>query len=103
MRTYTEAVTEEYNWITKSKNKMFDEAYASGKALDTELRDLFNLASFLHSELYRHGKFADNFFHIMEELKSVLGDYQRAIRGEQLPAHIQELVAEERKGLGFRY
>jgi len=103
MRTYTEAMTEEYNWITSTKNKMFDEAYASGKALETELRDLYNLASLFHGELYRNGKFADNFFHIMEELKGVLGDYGRAIRGEQLPAHIQEIAREEREGFGFRY
>lgn len=103
MRTYEEAVTEEYNWITKTMDELWEEAYQAGKVLEPELRDLYNLASLFHSELKTNGQFSKNFFHIMEELKGVLGDYGRAIRGEKLPEDIQKLIQEERQGFGFRY
>lgn len=103
MRTYDEAVQEEYTWITKTMDELWNEAYEAGKVLETELRDLYNLASLFHSQLKVNGQFSKNFFHIMEELKAVLGDYGRAIRGQKLPDHIQQMVQEERQGFGFRY
>lgn len=80
MRTYIEAVNEEYDWITSTINELWEEAYESGKVLDSEPRKLYNHAIFLKTQLKVNGEFNKDFFHIMEELKGVTGAYMRAIR-----------------------
>lgn len=80
MRTYIEAVNEEYDWITSTINELWEEAYESGKVLDSEPRELYNHAVFLRRQLKPNGEFSKDFFRIMEELKGVTGDYMRAIR-----------------------
>ena len=103
MRTYTEAVTEEYTWITETMQNIWNQAFDANAIYDPEVVYLHDLAVTFHKELKVGEEYADNFFRIMEELKGVLGDLGRAIRGEKLPDHIQQMVQEERQGFGFRY
>lgn len=79
MKTYTEAVNEEYNWITLTLAETIHAATKAGNASDAEVARLRGLALELHAELMVDEKPAKNFFHIMEELKGVVGDLSRAI------------------------
>lgn len=101
MRTYTEAVTEEYDWITETITELLQEAFNAGKHEDLEIIKLGSQAWGLHSRLRTEDGYATNFFQIMEYLKGILGDLGRAIRDEKLPAHIQAMLEEERRGFGL--
>lgn len=103
MRTYTEAAQEEYDWITETIRDMWNQAFDANKIYDLEVIRLERLARKFHNRLRQGDDFAPDFFHTMESLKAVLGDMGRAIRGEQLPAHIQKMIQEERAAFGFEY
>lgn len=79
MQTYTEAVTEEYNWITVTLAETIHSAVKAEIESDPEVARLRGVALELHGELMVDEKPAKNFFHIMEELKGILGDLSRAI------------------------
>jgi hypothetical protein len=100
MRTFTEAAQEEYTWITEVIADYEDDVKAS---FNPRVQSLYSQAKNFHSFLKEDGEFAKDFFHTMEMLKGICGDLGRAIRGEELPAHIQKLLQEERAGFGFDY
>lgn len=99
-----DAMTREYDWITKTIRAYWHEAFDANKIYDPKVVELHDLAWDLHLELLGFdGKFAADFFGTMEKLKGVCGDLRREIRGEQVPAHIQRLLEEERAGFGLSY
>lgn len=71
---------EEYLWVSKKMNQLFDEAFNSDKALVKENREVFNDICFLHSQLRRNENFSEDFFGILEDMKGLLGRYMRQIR-----------------------
>jgi hypothetical protein len=103
MRTYEEAVTEEYNWITETITDLWKEAFEAGKTYDLEIIKLGSLAWNFHSRLLTEDGYATDFFHTMESLKGICGDLGRAIRDQKLPDHIQKMLEEERRGFGLEY
>lgn len=103
MRTYDEAVQEEYTWITDTMIHLWYKAFDANKIYDPEIVRLHELARDFHSRLRTEDGYARDFFHTMESLKGILGDLGRAIRGEKIPDHIQKLIDEERRGFGLEY
>lgn len=96
-----EAMTREYNWITEVVNEYHQEANKSFKikviSLDAQAQNWYGWLK------DSNGEFAEDFFRSMEILKGILGDLGRAIRGEELPADIQKMIDEERRGFGLEY
>lgn len=103
MRTYEEAVTEEYDWITDTMTNLWHQAFDANAIYDPEVVRLHELARDFHSRLLDGDGYARDFFRTMESLKGILGDLGRAIRGEKLPENIQKMLEEERRGFGLEY
>lgn len=93
----------EYDWIRESLSRCHHEAQVAGVFDDTKFRELRAFAEFFKGELREGGEFSTEFFHVMEELKAVVGDMFAYARGERLDPKIEKLCREEREGFGFRY